>query len=140
VELNVEVAVEKFIPLVVPMERMEPGDVVAMPTLPLARTVMNVDVDVPPVVEAIVKSGVLAAVVTELEMERIEDGEVVPIPTFPDTMSPFAGAALTPAYEPMETPPATSSLDTGETWLGRLMPTPPEYMTTIGAVREPPYG
>ena len=44
---------------------------------------MRVEVDVPPVVEAIVKSGVLAAVDAELEIERREYGEVVPIPMFP---------------------------------------------------------
>ena len=51
--------------------------------LPLASTVSKVEVAVPPVVEAIVKSGVLARVVAELEMERNEYGEVVPMPTLP---------------------------------------------------------
>ena len=34
VELNVEVPVEKLMPLVVPIESKEPGEVVPMPTLP----------------------------------------------------------------------------------------------------------
>ena len=54
-----------------------------MPTLPLAKTVSKVEVAVPAVVEAIVKSGVLAAVLRLLEMDKIEYGEEVPIPNLP---------------------------------------------------------
>src|SRR3989338_8603962 len=57
-----------------------------MPTLPFAKTVIKVDVAVPAVVEAIVKRGVLTAVVAELEIERMEYGVVVPIPTLPLTV------------------------------------------------------
>ena len=39
--------------------------------------------EVPPVVEAMVKSGVFAGVVTELLIERSEYGVVVPMPTLP---------------------------------------------------------
>ena len=54
-----------------------------MPTLPFAKTVIKVEVAVPAVVEAIVRSGVLAAVLTELEIESKEYGLVVPMPTLP---------------------------------------------------------
>lgn len=43
----------------------------------------SVDVAVPPVVDAIVKSGVFATVVAEFEIENTEYGVVVPTPTFP---------------------------------------------------------
>jgi len=59
------------------------GVFVPTPTFPLARIVIRVDVEVPPVVEATVKSGVLAGVVAEFEIERSEYGEVVPTPTLP---------------------------------------------------------
>ena len=48
------------------------GELVPIPTLPFANTVIRVEVAVPPVVDAIVKSGVLAAVFRLFEMERIE--------------------------------------------------------------------
>ncbi|MDD4901506.1 MAG: hypothetical protein PHS62_05435 [Patescibacteria group bacterium] len=60
------------------------GDVVPIPTFPFANTVIKVEVDVPAVVLAIVKSGVLTAVEAELEMESREYGEVVPIPAWPE--------------------------------------------------------
>jgi hypothetical protein len=65
------------------MSNLAPGAAVPIPTLPLAKTVKSVLVAVPAVVEAIVKSGVLAAVEAELEMESKEYGEVVPIPVKP---------------------------------------------------------
>jgi hypothetical protein len=49
---------------------------------------MSVEVDVPPVVEAMVKSGVFAAVAMELEILRTEFGVVVPIPTLPPKYAP----------------------------------------------------
>ena len=54
-----------------------------MPMLPLAKIVIKVEVAVPAVVEAIVKSGVFAVVPTEFEIERSEYGVVVPIPINP---------------------------------------------------------
>ena len=51
-----------------------------MPTFPLARIVIRVEVDVPPVVEAIVKSGVLITVLRLFESDRREYGDVVPMP------------------------------------------------------------
>ena len=48
------------------------GLVVPMPTLPLANTVSKVEVAVPAVVEAIVNSGVLAAVLAEFEIDKRE--------------------------------------------------------------------
>ena len=56
----------------VPMEKRERGDVVPMPTFPFASTVIKVVVEVPPVVEAMVKSGVLTAVTAELLSEKSE--------------------------------------------------------------------
>jgi len=56
------------------------GTAVPIPILPLAKTVIKVEVEVPSVVEAMVKRGVLAAVPTELERERREYGDVVPMP------------------------------------------------------------
>jgi hypothetical protein len=44
---------------------------------------MRVVVERPLVVEAMVKSGVFAAVVAELEIESCANGDVVPIPTLP---------------------------------------------------------
>ncbi len=48
------------------------GLAVPTPMLPFARTVRSVEVAVPAVVEAMVKSGVLAAVVREFDIERSE--------------------------------------------------------------------
>src|SRR3989344_615744 len=62
------------------MASSEPGVVVPIPTFPLAKTVRRVDVEIPPVVEAMVKSGMSAAVLRLLLMERSEYGEVVPMP------------------------------------------------------------
>ena len=56
---------------------------------------MSVLVEVPPVVEAMVKSGVTAAVETEFEMETREYGEVVPIPTLP-VPYPYALRVIAP--------------------------------------------
>ena len=54
-----------------------------MPTFPDANTVRNVEVAVPAVVDAMVRSGVLAGVLGLFKMERSEYGEVVPMPTLP---------------------------------------------------------
>ncbi|MBI2410208.1 hypothetical protein HYV30_04225 [Candidatus Kaiserbacteria bacterium] len=62
------------------------GPAVPIPTLPFASTVIKVEVEVPPVVEAMVKSGVFAVVPAEFEIERSEYGEVVPMPTFPRSL------------------------------------------------------
>lgn len=58
---------EKFKPVVCPVCDME----------------KSVVVEVPPVVDAMVKSGVLAAVVAEFEIESMAQGEVVPMPVHP---------------------------------------------------------
>lgn len=72
-----------------------------MPTLPFANTVISVEVEVPPVVDAIVKSGVFTAVVAELEMDRSEYGEVVPMPKKPlELMKIVEVACATPASLP----------------------------------------
>jgi hypothetical protein len=63
--------------------KSEVGLVVPIPTLPFAKTVIKVVVEVPALVEAIANNGVLLGVVAELEIERIEYGEVVPMPTLP---------------------------------------------------------
>lgn len=77
------------------------GDVDPMPTFPFASTVMRVEVEVPPVVEAIVKSGVFAGVVAELEMERMEYGDVVPRPSLPvEEMKILDVACAVPASLP----------------------------------------
>ncbi len=60
----------KICPL--PMVNFPVGLLVPIPTFPFAKTVKSVDVAVPAVVEAMVKSGVLAAVLAELERERSE--------------------------------------------------------------------
>ena len=54
-----------------------------MPSLPFARMVKSVEVAVPAVVEATVKSGRFGAVTAEFEMERSGKGEVEPIPKLP---------------------------------------------------------
>ncbi|MBI2410211.1 hypothetical protein HYV30_04240 [Candidatus Kaiserbacteria bacterium] len=58
------------------------GTALPIPILPFASTVMRVEVEVPPVVEAMVNKGVLTVVCWLFEIERSEYGEVVPIPTF----------------------------------------------------------
>src|SRR3989344_3440619 len=68
---SVEVALATKLPTFW-IESREPGVEVPIPTFPFARMVIKVEVDVPPVVEAMVKSGVLAAVLAELLMERSE--------------------------------------------------------------------
>ena len=74
------VSIRKAFPAV-PMEKRDNGEVVPMPTLPVAKTVNKVEVAFPAVVEAIVKSGVLTAVDLEFEIERSEYGLVVPMPS-----------------------------------------------------------
>ena len=45
--------------------------------------------------------------------EKRDVGLELPIPVFPETINPLEGAAVVPAYEPKEIPPATSNADTG---------------------------
>jgi hypothetical protein len=78
-------------------ESLPHGVEVPMPTFPFASTVISVEVELPPVVEAMVKSGVFAAVLAELEMERMPYGEVVPMPTLFDV---FIIKAALPLPEP----------------------------------------
>ena len=56
-------------------------------TSPVLATLTTVVVAVPPVVEAITNSGVLAAVLFELETDRSACGEEVPMPTLPVLVS-----------------------------------------------------
>ena len=65
------------------MSNKEEGAAVPMPTFPFASTVIKVEVEVPAVVEAIVKRGVLTMVEAEFEIDNKEYGEVVPMPTLP---------------------------------------------------------
>ena len=54
-----------------------------MPVNPLAKIVIRVEVDVPLVVDAIVKRGVFGAVFVLFIIETREYGDVVPMPTYP---------------------------------------------------------
>jgi hypothetical protein len=56
---------------------------------------MSVVVDVPPVVEAIVKSEVFAGVLIEFEMVSSADGDVEPMPRFP-----FDASDMSSEYPP----------------------------------------
>jgi hypothetical protein len=70
---------------------------------------MRVVVEFPAVVEAMVKSGVLAGVVAELEIERREYGEVVPMPIIPvDDTKIDEVACATPASSPTRKLPLAS--------------------------------
>src|SRR3989338_6152898 len=96
------------------IESADDGELVPMPTFPLAKTVSKVEVAVPAVVEAMVNSGVLAVVPTEFEIDKREYGEVVPIPKKPDAVirnfseSDWSVVPLAPASEVLKTilPPA----------------------------------
>ena len=65
------------------IERSAVGVVVPMPTYPVDKIVIRVEVDVPLVVDAIVKRGVFGAVFVLFIIETREYGDVVPMPTYP---------------------------------------------------------
>jgi len=54
---------------------------VPTPMVPFANIVKSVVVEVPPVVEAMVRKGVFTAVLTEFEIDNSEFGVLVPMPT-----------------------------------------------------------
>ena len=77
------------------------------PIAPFANTVINVVVEFPAVVEAMVKSGVLMGVLAEFEIDNMEYGVVVPIPTL-TASAPVPPKAMqleqpTRAFSPMAT-------------------------------------
>jgi len=91
-----------------------PGLAVPIPTLPLASTVKKVEVAVPAVVEAMVRSGVLAAVLRLFERERREYGEVVPMPMFPIELTKIlVVACAVPASFPTTKLPFGSAFEIG---------------------------
>ena len=68
------------------------SDAVPNPTLPFAKTVIKVVVETPPVVEAMVRSGMFAGVPRLFWMERKELGVLVPMPILP---TPATGLRMT---------------------------------------------
>ena len=77
VDENVDVAVEKLMPFVVPMARREPGVVVPMPTLPL----LNTTISLAPLDEATLNGLTFAAAL----ISKVAAGDAWPSPSLPSS-------------------------------------------------------